>query len=417
MKRVLIVILSFSWLYCASPGTDSSQLQEIEPNRQKLIYFKEDYKESRDLFRALGHELTKSVPGSECGVLAVSSKEYNDLTIDWCYVPPKQRKGDLLILMSGTHGAEGPAGAAVQNYFINEIVPGRDRSTSGYLFIHAVNPYGFHAFRRVTENNVDLNRNFDFDGDGSLYQTENTGYGDLNDFLNPEEPASTNSPGYLFFTARAINKILWNGLPVLRQAILQGQYEYPKGIYYGGSKPEQQRKLLEPLFRRKAAGYNAILAVDLHTGYGQRGVLHLFPNDPKTEQVKTATNAIFAGYQIDWGSSDDFYTISGQFTDWILTVTPKNSLYVPMVFEYGTLDSQTTSGSIESIKRTILENQGHFHGYTSDEQKKEILSNYREMFYPSSKHWRMKILTDTNEVWETILPRLKKLGQEAKNSQ
>ncbi|MCB1173525.1 MAG: DUF2817 domain-containing protein [Leptospiraceae bacterium] len=399
------------WSACSSIGVDNADLAARSPRPDLLGYYKSGYYESRADFRSIAQKLRTRLPGLQCGVLKLVAAEVADLTTDWCYLPPAGTKGDLLVITSGLHGAEGPVGAAVQRYFMAEILPGLDRSRSGYLLIHAVNPWGFHHFRRVTGNNVDLNRNFDASGDNGLYHNKNQGYADLNEFLNPSEPASQTSYDYFFFTTRSIGKILWHGIPALRQAILQGQYQYPQGIYFGGQAPEQERALLGPLLQGKFAGYKAILAVDLHTGYGERGVLHLFPNDPVNEAVRSATAAIFAGYRIDWGSSDDFYTITGQFTDWMLTLTPRGSLYVPMVFEYGTLDSQTTAGSIESLKRSMLENQGYFHGYTSADQKQAIESDYREAFYPTSPHWRTQVMQDTIQVWQTVLPRLRTLGE------
>jgi hypothetical protein len=39
---------------------------------------------------------------------------------------------------------------------------------------------------------------------------------------------------------------------------------------------------------------------------------------------------------------------------------------MPVLFEYGTLNSQTTMGSLKSIHTMILENQGTQHGYKSE---------------------------------------------------
>jgi hypothetical protein len=62
----------------------------------------------------------------------------------------------LFIVCSGTHGI-------CQTGFIGEgVIDARPRSVA-VLLAHAVNPfYGFSHIRRVTENNVDLNRNSAF---------------------------------------------------------------------------------------------------------------------------------------------------------------------------------------------------------------------------------------------------------------
>ena len=415
MRQLLrVFVLSTTLVFfqgCATPGADSSLLLDTPADKELLQYFKLDYNDSRADFRRIASSLQIEYAGSQSGAFPFPSQKFKGLTIDWCYVPPQGAKKSLLLVTSGLHGAEGPVGAAVQRHFMEQMLKRVDRSTTGYLFVHAMNPYGFHAFRRVTENNVDLNRNFSIDNN-KLYETKNAGYAQLNDFLNPTEAADVWDTGYLFFTTRAISMILFNGMATLRQAILQGQYEYPAGIYFGGQRSEPQKALLTDFFRQHFVGYKAILAVDMHTGYGSRGVLHLFPNDPRSDQIRKATTTLFAGYKIDWGTDEDFYTITGQFTDYLVTLAGKDTIFVPMVFEYGTLDSDTTGGAIESIKRTIQENQGHHHGYADPDSEQEIKQNYYEMFYPSSPHWRTHILKNTIDMWATVLPRLEKLGRD-----
>src|SRR5262249_1170126 len=54
------------------------------------------------------------------------------------------------------------------------------------VLIHAINPFGFFALRRVNEDNVDLNRNFLVTGE--TYSGSSQLYKDLNGFLNPASP-------------------------------------------------------------------------------------------------------------------------------------------------------------------------------------------------------------------------------------
>jgi hypothetical protein len=68
-------------------------------------------------------------------------------------------------------------------------------------------------------------------------------------------------------------------------------------------------------------------------------------------------SSVFKESTIDWGSGADFYTKTGEYTDWVSSLVP-DVLCIPMLFEYGTLDSQTTFGSLKSMQIMILENQG-----------------------------------------------------------
>jgi len=141
--------------------------------------------------------------------------------------------------------------------------------------------------------------------------------------------------------------------------------------------------------------------IDLHSGYGELGVLHLFPDPVKDIKVKTAVEQVFAGHRIDWGDSDDFYTTYGGFSDYIGKLLP-DKFYMPMVFEFGTLNSQTTLGIVHSLQNMILENQGVHYGYSSDWTKEEIFMNFREMYCPSSQAWRSKAINDSRDMMGTV---------------
>lgn len=367
-----------------------------------VAYYHETYAENRAAFRAVAAELTAS--GGRTGSIALPSQANEDLTVDWAFLPaaggPAQR---LLIVSSGVHGGEGYTASAVQRMFMREFLAARPAAID-VLLVHGINPWGMRHFRRVTENNVDLNRNFDTDP--ALFAVKNEGYGELDDFLNPREPASVGFFGDLFFPAQAVYFIATKGMPALRQAILQGQYEYPQGLYFGGKDFEAQRGLIEPLLRQYIAGKRLVLTIDLHTGYGERGRLHLFPNPIEDPMEKKLAEDLFAGYQIDWGDTDDFYTNYGDFSTYIGDLVPEQDLYVPMLFEYGTMDSQTTMGSIRSIQNMILENQGYHHGYAADDDRAEIERRMREAYFPSSPGWRSKIVADSRAIFPLVLERL-----------
>ena len=68
----------------------------------------------------------------------------------------------LLIVSSACHGVEGFCGSGVQVFALHDAEWRAKAREAGVavLYIHALNPYGFSHVRRVTQENVDLNRNF-----------------------------------------------------------------------------------------------------------------------------------------------------------------------------------------------------------------------------------------------------------------
>lgn len=364
-----------------------------------LEYYSDNYNSARVKFLKTSKVLQKKYPASKIFHVNVPSKIDKNLFVDVLYLPCLKEKNKLLILSSGVHGVEGHVGDAMQEMFLDKFVTDSLIEKTALLIIHSVNPYGYKYNRRVSENNVDINRNSSLVD--TLYNIVNEGYPKVNDFINPTKRVNTKSLGNIFFTPKAILKILKASMPVLRQAILQGQYQFPDGLYYGGNKLEPQTKELIPIISSICKPYTTIFEIDLHTGYGERAKLHFFPN-PVDSITEKHIETIFDGYQIDWGDSDGFYTVTGDFVSFIGQLN-KNKTYIPMTFEYGTLNSQKTSGSLESIHRMILENQGYHYGYKKNKDKIKVENDILEMYYPSSSEWRNTVMKNTESVYKQVL--------------
>ena len=405
LKIVLISLLSlilviFIGLYVAyySFSVNDKGVEVVEEN---LAYFQESYEECRQAFLEEAANVINEYEQAELSHIQVPSQIDQELFIDMLYVPPMQDSGKLLVISSGIHGVEGFVGSAVQQMFMKEVLSTDLLSEMGVLLIHGMNPYGFKYNRRVTENNVDLNRGSDIDP--GLFKNKNPGYSALYDMLNPEGEASTASLRNQFFYLIAIGKMMQESMSVLRQAVMQGQYEYPEGVYFGGTDFEPQIDSLTRILPGIFSPYETILEIDLHTGYGARGVLHLFPNpvdDP--DQVKK-TEFVFAGHSIDWGDSDDFYTLLGGFADSFLSKIKPDATYLYMPFEWGTLDSQKTFGSLHSIQNIIIENQGHNYGYKNSKQQERIVNNLLESYYPKSDAWRSEVLASGRAMLNLVI--------------
>jgi hypothetical protein len=364
-------------------------------------YFKLDYISARQVFRNNANLISSNYSDSKTFTINVESKVDDDLTVDLLYIPCQKQMDKLLIISSGVHGVEGFVGNAVQQMFMEKFINEDLLNNTGLLFVHSVNPYGFKYLRRVSENNVDLNRNSSTDT--SLYSSVNEGYAKMYSFINPAGKVNTKSCKNKMFNLRAVFKIIRASMPVLRQAVLQGQYQYPEGLYFGGSNFEPQIVALTPIISSICEPYKSVFAIDLHTGYGEKGKLHLFPNTVG-DVAKKQLEDIFAGYEIDWSDSDDFYTVTGDFVDF-MNILNKDKAFLPMTFEYGTMNSQTTKGSLKSIHIMILENQGNHYGYKKERDSLKVINDFVEMYNPSSAEWRTKIMKDTEDMLKTIIPR------------
>lgn len=172
----------------------------------------------------------------------------------------------LLIVSSACHGVEGFCGSGVQVYALNDQAWREKARAAGVtvLYIHALNPHGFSFGRRVTQENVDLNRNF---VDFSQPLPVNAKYKELDPILLPPEwpPAPESQAAMMAYLAQ-------NGVEGLQNAVTPGQYETPDGAFFGGKEPTWSNRTLRSVLREHASKARQLAWVDVHTGLGPNGV-------------------------------------------------------------------------------------------------------------------------------------------------
>jgi hypothetical protein len=414
VKKAIKILGSFlvAVLACAA-GWTTYQFHTFTPTAitQTLVpenraYFQETYMDCRKSFLDAALKLKGLYTGVEISGLAVERPVDPDLHVDYCYIPAQGSFERLFILISGVHGVEGYAGSAIQQMFLSEMV--KDvREDTGLLIIHGVNPFGFKNNRRVTENNVDLNRNCSTEA--GLYQSENQGYNALNSFLNPKHKVSLTSFGNFFFQIAAGEKVLRHSMDALKQAVLQGQYRYEKGICYGGAEREPSINLVTPLIQQVAENYKMVFCVDLHTGYGENGTLHLVAGPQADPEKKAQIETIFSGLRIYWGRNQDSNRVTGDFAAYLEQILPEKYC-LTMTFEFGTLDTHTFMGAVKALHLMMMENQGFHYGYKTRQDELQVKSGFLQSYYPLSEAWRSKVMEDSRQVLSQALTEYAKIG-------
>lgn len=221
-------------------------------------FFSPDYAAARERFRDAAR-----AAGASLDALGIEARgpRQEPLTIDIARLGARDARS-VLLHSSGLHGVEAYAGAAVQL----AALEGLPAPPSGCALVlaHVLNPYGMAWSRRANENNVDLNRNFlrrgeRWEGAPALYLR-------LNPLLNPPTPPDADG-----FLLRLAQLALRHGLQAPRQAIAEGQYEFARGLFYGGKALEKGPRLYLDWLHRNLAPASYVFALDLHTGLGRRG--------------------------------------------------------------------------------------------------------------------------------------------------
>jgi hypothetical protein len=171
----------------------------------------------------------------------------------------------LLIVSSACHGVEGFCGSGIQNALLHDTAwrtAARDAGVA-VLYVHGLNPYGFSWWRRVTQENVDLNRNFH---DFAKPLPANPGYDEIAGLLEPPTWPPSDE-----INARVLALIEQRGIDALQAATSGGQYDHPEGLFYGGRNPTWSNQTLRQVLRDHGRRCDRLAWIDLHTGLGPLG--------------------------------------------------------------------------------------------------------------------------------------------------
>lgn len=176
------------------------------------------------------------------------------------------RSDAILIVSSACHGVEGFCGSGIQVASLHdeEWLALVKASGVAVLYLHALNPHGFSYRRRVTQENVDLNRNF---GNYDQPLPVNEAYAELHALLLPEHwpPDEANVKAIADYVKQF-------GMDRFQAAVTQGQHAFADGLFFGGTAPTWSNDAVRQALRRHAGNARRLAWIDLHTGLGPSGL-------------------------------------------------------------------------------------------------------------------------------------------------
>ena len=362
--------------------------------------FPKTYETSRERFRQNLTIIQTHWPRAELSHHRISGDE--DLTIDWIRSDALGKNEKVLVLTTAEHGIEGYVGSAMLQRFIDKFLPRLDPQTTGLLLVHAINPWGMKHHRRVNANNVDLNRTFLWDN--SFDPAFNSDYDFLNIYIDPKEPIKNLALENSSFYAHLAWKVLFRGWSALKHTLLVGQYRYPRSLYYGGDGYQEETRTLIDLYRQTFSGYDQVLHLDMHTGYGPRYQMSLVNSvlEPITSQEFEKK---FDYPLVVAANPEEFYAIRGDMIDYVYALQkhefPEKKLYATS-FEFGTL-GDGLRGQVGSPRAMIFENRLHWRGAVNQKLAERVKHDFEELFNPRAKDWRAKAVADADRAFAGIL--------------
>jgi hypothetical protein len=337
--------------------------------------FSPDYAAARRRFLQAASQLGWQLESHPIGLTGPDGEELA-FDVAWSQVGDPEK---VLVVSSGVHGVEGFFGSAVQIALLEQW-RSAVATPMKCVFLHGLNPFGFAWLRRFDENNVDPNRNFLLAGE--RFEGAPDGYVELDAFLNPRRPPSSWEPVRL----KALWLISKYGMPALRQAIAGGQFEFPRGLFYGGSGPSRTQQLLEENMPRWLQGSKCVVHLDFHTGLGRRGTCKLLLDYPINQIQRDWLTDSFGKDSFEACDSTGIsYDARGGFGRWCVSrgLAPN---YLFACAEFGTY------GPVQVLSGLRAENQAHHWGALNAESTIRAKQRLVELFCPASNIWRSQVV-------------------------
>jgi hypothetical protein len=342
---------------------------ENQASIQALEFFSSTYAVARQKFLAAA--AARGLP-VDSRVLDLPGAEGETLAVDVVRDGPANAS-KMLVVLSGVHGVEGFCGSAIQTGMLGLGAP--PPPDTAVLHVHAVNPFGFSHLRRVTQENVDLNRNFvDF---GAALPV-NTGYAEIHEWLLPREwPAGTAAEaGLAGYRER-------HGARGLQRAIGLGQHTHSDGMFFGGRAPTWSNRTFRSVLRDYAAPARQLASIDIHTGLGPHGVgERIFASfDP----------GVLPRARCWWGELTDVHAgssasipLTGPIQTALTEECPRAE-HIGICLEYGTYPNERVMPALRA------EHWLHRHGGADERQASAIRRELKDAFYPDADDWKQQV--------------------------
>lgn len=338
--------------------------------------FAQSYREAREKFFAAAERAGLDV---ESHVHPLLGRDGETLAMDVVLDGPRDASR-LLIITSACHGVEGFCGSGIQNALLHDGPWRRTAADAGVavLYIHALNPYGFSWWRRVTQENVDLNRNFQ---DFSQPLPENHAYDEIAALLVPPTwPPSD------YINAKTMRILQERGMGALQAAVSGGQYDHPQGLFYGGRNPTWSNQTLRHVLQDHGRRCEKLGWIDLHTGLGPNGHgERIFAGKDEAAALARARA---------WWSEKVTSIYDGSSTSALLTGLMWMAVddecpqaeYTGIVLEYGTVPLMDAVNALRGDQ--WLEN----HPEAPEDFRVQVKKQMRDAFYIDEDGWKERVV-------------------------
>ncbi len=328
--------------------------------------------------------------------LDLPGRDGEALAVDVACQGPADAK-HVLMVSSGVHGVEGYCGSGAQVALLRDAAWAQRVHGSGVavLYVHALNPHGFSHLRRVTQENVDLNRNFQ---DFSRPLPVNDAYAALHNWLLP-----THWPPRLANRLTMGKLLIAPGVRQVQTGVSGGQHQFPDGMFFGGTAPTWSHQTLRQLLRNHASSATRLGWIDLHTGLGATGACERMfmgqgGDTPAYERAKAW-----------WGQSQALMyigsekSVSANLSGLIWSAVPEEcptTEFTGMYMEFG------TQPLLKVLRALRGDHWLHLHPQAPPELAQAIKQDLFKAFFEDTDEWKHAVLQQVRQATSQALDHL-----------
>ena len=348
---------------------------------QTRDHFSQSYAQARTKFLAAADAAGLDVASH---IHPLRGRDDETLAMDVALDGPADARA-VLIVSSACHGVEGFCGSGVQIALLRDAEWLATQRASGVavLYVHALNPHGFSWWRRVTHENVDLNRNFH---DFSQPLPGNPGYDEIAALLVPATWPPSDE-----VAARVQQLIDERGEAALQAAISGGQHAHPQGLFYGGVNPTWSHQTLRQVLRDHGQRCERLGWIDLHTGLGPNGHgERIFACRDDAAAMARAR----AWWGVDVTSIYDGSSSSARLTGlmWLSAYQEcAQAEYTGIALEYG------TQPMLDVMTALRADQWAENHPEAPLTQRRQLKQQIRDAFYTDTDEWKQRIVEQAIE--------------------
>ena len=183
---------------------------------------------------------------------------------------------------------------------------------------------------------------------------------------------------------RAARRVLCHGLVPLRQAVAEGQYEYPRGLFFGDERLEEGPRVYQEFLTQRLVETERVVVIDVHTGVGKRGEDELLVGGARrSSPVVTELRRMFDGDVVPWDAENKRCSFRGGH----YTAFPRS---VPQATTYFLTQEFGTYSPIKVVHVLREENRWHLYGEARPDHPSKRRA--KETFSPDSESWRWSVL-------------------------